>query len=72
MRSPPPTPPTRRAAAASSKPLAGIPLGIKDLFATEGVQTTAGSRILGGFKPRYEMHGQRANCSRPAPACSAS
>jgi aspartyl-tRNA(Asn)/glutamyl-tRNA(Gln) amidotransferase subunit A len=34
--------------------LAGIPLGIKDLFATEGVDTTAGSRILKGFKPAYE------------------
>ena len=34
--------------------LAGIPLGIKDLFATEGVATTAGSNILKGFKPRYE------------------
>jgi aspartyl-tRNA(Asn)/glutamyl-tRNA(Gln) amidotransferase subunit A len=35
-------------------PLAGIPLGIKDLFATKDVDTTAGSRILGGFKPPYE------------------
>ena len=34
--------------------LAGIPLGIKDLFATRGVDTTAGSRILTGFKPPYE------------------
>jgi aspartyl-tRNA(Asn)/glutamyl-tRNA(Gln) amidotransferase subunit A len=34
--------------------LAGIPLGIKDLFATNGVDTTAGSRILGGFRPPYE------------------
>src|SRR5918993_763738 len=34
--------------------LAGIPLGIKDLFATEGVDTTAGSRILKGFRPPYE------------------
>jgi len=34
--------------------LAGIPLGIKDLFATRGVDTTAGSSILQGFKPRYE------------------
>ncbi len=34
--------------------LAGIPLGIKDLFATEGVDTTAGSEILKGFKPPYE------------------
>jgi aspartyl-tRNA(Asn)/glutamyl-tRNA(Gln) amidotransferase subunit A len=36
------------------KPLSGIPLGIKDLFATKGIATTAGSRILTGFKPPYE------------------
>jgi aspartyl-tRNA(Asn)/glutamyl-tRNA(Gln) amidotransferase subunit A len=36
------------------KPLSGVPLGIKDLFATRGVQTTAGSRILQGFEPVYE------------------
>jgi aspartyl-tRNA(Asn)/glutamyl-tRNA(Gln) amidotransferase subunit A len=36
------------------KPLSGIPLGIKDLFATVGVDTTSGSRILSGFKPPYE------------------
>jgi aspartyl-tRNA(Asn)/glutamyl-tRNA(Gln) amidotransferase subunit A len=35
-------------------PLDGIPLGIKDLFCTEGVLTTAGSHILDGFKPPYE------------------
>jgi len=35
-------------------PLAGIPLGIKDLFATRGVDTTAGSNILKGFRPPYE------------------
>ncbi len=35
-------------------PLAGIPLGVKDLFATEGVRTTACSKILGDFKPQYE------------------
>jgi aspartyl-tRNA(Asn)/glutamyl-tRNA(Gln) amidotransferase subunit A len=34
--------------------LAGVPLGIKDLFATRGVDTTSGSKILGGFKPTYE------------------
>ncbi len=34
--------------------LDGIPLGIKDLFCTEGVLTTAGSHILDGFKPEYE------------------
>ncbi|HET9398548.1 MAG TPA: amidase family protein, partial [Sphingomicrobium sp.] len=38
----------------SLKPLSGIPLGIKDLFATEGVDSTAGSNILKGFKPTYE------------------
>jgi aspartyl-tRNA(Asn)/glutamyl-tRNA(Gln) amidotransferase subunit A len=36
------------------KPLSGVPLGIKDLFCTEGVQTTAGSRILEGYRPVYD------------------
>src|SRR5690242_1717458 len=35
-------------------PLAGIPLGVKDLFATKGVRTTACSHILDGFAPTYE------------------
>ena len=35
-------------------PLAGVPLGIKDLFCTKGVPSTAASKILGGFKPPYE------------------
>src|SRR6195952_33888 len=35
-------------------PLGGIPLGIKDLFATRDVRTTACSKILGEFKPPYE------------------
>jgi aspartyl-tRNA(Asn)/glutamyl-tRNA(Gln) amidotransferase subunit A len=34
--------------------LEGIPLGIKDLFCTEGVLSTAGSHILDGFEPTYE------------------
>ena len=34
--------------------LEGAPLGVKDLFCTEGVKTTAGSKILGDFKPPYE------------------
>ncbi|SDE41064.1 Asp-tRNA(Asn)/Glu-tRNA(Gln) amidotransferase subunit GatA [Limimaricola pyoseonensis] len=34
--------------------LCGIPLGIKDLFCTEGVASQAASRILDGFKPQYE------------------
>src|SRR2546421_5194471 len=36
------------------RPLAGIPLGIKDLFATRDVRTTACSKILGNFVPTYE------------------
>src|SRR5450631_4405518 len=35
-------------------PLAGIPLAIKDLFATKDVRTTACSKILGNFVPTYE------------------
>ncbi|HRE60905.1 MAG TPA: Asp-tRNA(Asn)/Glu-tRNA(Gln) amidotransferase subunit GatA [Micropepsaceae bacterium] len=34
--------------------LEGVPLGIKDLFCTKGVKTTAGSKILGNFVPTYE------------------
>ncbi len=34
--------------------LEGIPLGIKDLFCTNGTRTTAGSKILGDFTPHYE------------------
>ncbi|ATE65034.1 Asp-tRNA(Asn)/Glu-tRNA(Gln) amidotransferase subunit GatA [Rhizorhabdus dicambivorans] len=36
------------------QPLSGVPLGIKDLFCTEGYQTTAASNMLAGFKPTYE------------------
>ena len=35
-------------------PLEGLPLGIKDLFCTAGVRTTASSRILENFVPTYE------------------
>src|SRR5262250_1297589 len=35
-------------------PLAGVPLGVKDMFATKGVRTTACSHILDGFQPTYE------------------
>ncbi len=35
-------------------PLAGIPLGIKDMFATAGVRTTACSHMLDSFVPTYE------------------
>ncbi len=33
--------------------LAGIPVAVKDIFCTEGVETTAGSRILEGYVPPY-------------------
>jgi aspartyl-tRNA(Asn)/glutamyl-tRNA(Gln) amidotransferase subunit A len=44
----------KRIAAGAARPLDGIPLGIKDLFCTKDVLTTAGSHILDGFKPAYE------------------
>src|SRR3569623_1550419 len=43
-----------RRASGSAGPLDGAPLGIKDLFCTEGVRSTACSRSLGDFKPTYE------------------
>ena len=32
---------------------AGVPVAVKDLFCTEGIETTAGSRILEGYRPPY-------------------
>jgi aspartyl-tRNA(Asn)/glutamyl-tRNA(Gln) amidotransferase subunit A len=43
-----------RRAKGKALPLDGIPLGIKDLFCTKGVRTTAASHILDGFTPTYE------------------
>ncbi|MBI1774550.1 MAG: Asp-tRNA(Asn)/Glu-tRNA(Gln) amidotransferase subunit GatA [Proteobacteria bacterium] len=43
-----------RLAKGEARALEGIPLGIKDLFCTKGILTTAGSHILDGFKPPYE------------------
>src|ERR1700724_481751 len=57
------TPPQARAMAQAAderlertdaRPLEGIALGVKDMFATKDVRTTAGSRILGEFVPTYE------------------
>jgi aspartyl-tRNA(Asn)/glutamyl-tRNA(Gln) amidotransferase subunit A len=42
------------AAGESVGPLAGVPIGLKDIFVTRGVETTAGSKILKGFIPPYE------------------
>ena len=43
-----------RRAAGNAGPLDGAPLGIKDLFCTKGVRSTAGSKIIGEFVPTYE------------------
>ncbi|KLI64265.1 Asp-tRNA(Asn)/Glu-tRNA(Gln) amidotransferase subunit GatA [Aurantiacibacter marinus] len=43
-----------RAAGKALGPMAGVPIGMKDLFCTNGVQTTAASHILEGFIPHYE------------------
>jgi aspartyl-tRNA(Asn)/glutamyl-tRNA(Gln) amidotransferase subunit A len=43
-----------RAAGETLGKMAGVPIGMKDLFATQGVQTTAASHILEGFRPPYE------------------
>jgi aspartyl-tRNA(Asn)/glutamyl-tRNA(Gln) amidotransferase subunit A len=44
----------RRARKAPLSPLDGVPIGLKDLFCQEGVETTAGSRILKGYVPPYD------------------
>src|SRR5690606_18045294 len=44
----------KRIAAGTAGYLEGAPIGIKDLFCTTGVQTTAASKILEGFVPQYE------------------
>lgn len=44
----------QRLAKGEAGDLEGIPLGIKDLFCTKDVRTTAGSKILGDFVPPYE------------------
>ena len=44
----------RRAKGNAAGAMDGIPVAVKDLFCTEGVQTTASSHILEGFVPTYE------------------
>ncbi|MCV0382545.1 MAG: Asp-tRNA(Asn)/Glu-tRNA(Gln) amidotransferase subunit GatA [Erythrobacter sp.] len=44
----------RRAKGEDLGKMGGVPIGMKDLFCTDGVQTTAASHILEGFVPRYE------------------
>ncbi|MCH8183134.1 MAG: Asp-tRNA(Asn)/Glu-tRNA(Gln) amidotransferase subunit GatA [Proteobacteria bacterium] len=44
----------KRRASGEAGLMEGIPIGVKDLFCTEGVLTTAGSHILDGFEPPYD------------------
>ncbi len=41
-------------AAGEDKPLLGIPLAIKDVLSTKGIETTCGSKILKGYKPVFD------------------
>jgi len=40
-------------AGSGGEPLRGMPVAVKDIFCTEGIETTAGSRILEGYRPPY-------------------
>ncbi len=44
----------RARAAGDDRPLLGIPLAIKDVLSTRGIETTCGSKILKGYKPVYD------------------
>jgi aspartyl-tRNA(Asn)/glutamyl-tRNA(Gln) amidotransferase subunit A len=44
----------RIAAGQDAGVLAGVPVALKDIFATRGLETTAGSKILAGFVPPYD------------------
>ncbi len=42
-----------RIKAGAASPLTGVPIAIKDVICTKGIPTTAGSRILAGYRPPY-------------------
>jgi aspartyl-tRNA(Asn)/glutamyl-tRNA(Gln) amidotransferase subunit A len=50
-----------------SGPLGGVPIGVKDLFATEGVPSQAGSKILEGYRPPYTATAVRRLMNAGAP-----
>jgi aspartyl-tRNA(Asn)/glutamyl-tRNA(Gln) amidotransferase subunit A len=52
---------------AAEAPLGGVPLAVKDLFCTEDVPTTAGSRILAGHRPMYTATAVRKLTAAGAP-----
>lgn len=43
-----------RIQAGDAQPLTGIPVGVKDLMSTKGIATSAGSRMLEGYKPVFD------------------
>src|SRR4249919_855757 len=49
------------------RPLEGIPVAVKDIFCTEGMPTTAGSRILEGYRPPYSATAVRKLLEAGAP-----
>jgi aspartyl-tRNA(Asn)/glutamyl-tRNA(Gln) amidotransferase subunit A len=46
----------RRRAKSPASPLDGVPIAVKDIFCTRGLETTCGSRILKGFIPPYDAN----------------
>jgi aspartyl-tRNA(Asn)/glutamyl-tRNA(Gln) amidotransferase subunit A len=51
-----------RYAAGNPLPLDGVPLGMKDLFCTRGIRTTAASKMLENFVPEYESTVSKRLC----------
>jgi aspartyl-tRNA(Asn)/glutamyl-tRNA(Gln) amidotransferase subunit A len=44
----------KRASGEQLSPLAGVPIAVKDILAQKGIPTTAGSKILEGWRPPYD------------------